>query len=113
VELEALDQRLSFVSKVRRDLRAARGGLPSLEQTAERRGMSGRTLKRKLALQGTSYRALVEELLRERAVELVQGGTHPVEAIAEMLGYADKASFHRAFRRWFGTSPVAYREASR
>jgi AraC-like DNA-binding protein len=108
-ELVALDRRLSFVSKLRRDLRVARGGFPSLEQAAERRGISERTLKRKLAAQGTSYRALVEELRRERAVELLRDPTLGVEAIAGVLGYADKASFHRAFRRWFGTTPATFR----
>ena len=111
-ELAALDRRLSFVSKVRRDLRTARTGLPSLEQTAERRGVSDRTLKRKLAAQGTSYRALVEELRKERAVELLRDGTHAVGSVAALLGYADKASFHRAFRRWFGTTPAVFRNRS-
>jgi AraC-like DNA-binding protein len=110
-ELAALDRRLSFVSKVRRDLRAARESLPSLEQTAERRGISERTLKRKLAAQGTSFRLLVEELRKERAIALLRDETHAVETIAARLGYADKASFHRAFRRWFGTTPGAFRAA--
>lgn len=107
--LAALDQRLSLVSKVRRDLRMARGALPSLEQTAARRGVSERTLKRKLAAEGTTYRALVEALQRERAVELLRAGDAPVEQVAASLGYADKASFHRAFRRWFATTPAAFR----
>lgn len=112
-ELTALTDRMSFVARVRRELRAARGSLPSLEQAAERQRVSPRTFKRRLAAHGTTYRALVDELRRERAATLLSDGSHSVDQIAALLGYADKASFHRAFRRWFARTPDAYRRGAR
>lgn len=108
-ELRALSEHLPLVSRIRRDLRATRLTIPSLEQTAARRGVSTRTLKRRLAAQGVSYRQLVDELRRERAETLLRDPSRPLEQVATLLGYTDKASFHRAFRRWSASTPEAYR----
>lgn len=104
-ELHALEQSASYLSRVRRQLRPTAGDLPSLEELASRLHTSTRTLKRKLAAHGTSYRQLVEELRRERAVTLLRDSDHSVARIAELLGYTDTASFHRAYKRWFNTTP--------
>jgi AraC-like DNA-binding protein len=108
-ELHALDQRATYLSRVRRQLRPS-AGVPSLEELADRLHTSTRTLKRKLALNGTSYRQLVEELRRERAQALLRESDHSVARIAELLGYTDTASFHRAYKRWFDATPRALTE---
>ncbi|HEX5660986.1 MAG TPA: AraC family transcriptional regulator ligand-binding domain-containing protein [Polyangiales bacterium] len=102
-ELATLDERATYLSRVRSQLRP--DDIPSLEELAERLDTSTRTLKRKLAAHGTSYRALVEELRRARALTLLREGTHTMTQIAGALGYTDRATFHRAYRRWFGTTP--------
>ncbi|HEY6877506.1 MAG TPA: AraC family transcriptional regulator ligand-binding domain-containing protein [Polyangiales bacterium] len=102
-ELSVLDERASYLTRVRRQLRPH--DIPSLEVLAERLGTSTRTLKRHLAAHGTSYRQLVEELRRERATTLLRDTDQTMTQIAEQLGYTDRASFHRAYRRWFATSP--------
>ncbi|MDB4972157.1 MAG: Transcriptional regulator, AraC family protein [Myxococcaceae bacterium] len=104
-ELAALDERASFLSTIRRQLRPEAGDFPGLEELAERTQSSTRTIKRKLAEQGTTYRKLVDTLRRERAVELLREGDHSVEKVARMLGYTDAASLHRSWRRWFGGTP--------
>jgi AraC-like DNA-binding protein len=73
--------------------------------------MSPRTLKRKLAACGTTYSDLLDELRQNRAVQLLGSDQLSIEAIADRLGYSDAANFGRAFRRWTGTTPGAYRSA--
>ncbi|WP_122818132.1 AraC family transcriptional regulator [Nocardioides pantholopis] len=77
-------------------------------------GLSERTLRRRLAAAGTSYRAVVEEVRAGLACSLLAGpATMPVAGLAQRLGYADATSFGLAFRRWTGTSPAAYARAAR
>jgi AraC-like DNA-binding protein len=111
-ELAALRQRSSALLAVRRILRTEQALYPSLEAMAERLGLSTRTLKRKLADQGTSYREVIDSLRRERALLWLRDPNLPLERIAERLGYLDVASLHRSFRRWFGETPGSVRAHS-
>jgi AraC-like DNA-binding protein len=77
---------------------------------ATERHVSERTLKRQLRARGTTFRALVDELKRERAMELLERKSLSVQEVAHALGYGDPANFHRAFRRWFGISPESWRK---
>jgi len=108
-ELTALRERSSALLAVRRLLRTQQAHYPSLEEAAERLMLSTRTLKRKLADQGTSYREVIDGLRRERAVLLLRDPELPLEHIADRLGYTDVASLHRSFRRWFGETPGGVR----
>lgn len=87
------------------------GVWPSAEDIARRLAMSQETVRRKLADEGTSVRRLTEDLRRDTAIaSLVQGG----ESIAELaarLGFSEVSAFSRAFRRWTGSTPGAYRRA--
>ncbi|AKU99094.1 Transcriptional regulator, AraC family [Labilithrix luteola] len=46
-----------------------------------------------------------------RAAELLRDTAEPVSTIAERVGYESTPSFNKAFKRWQGTSPGAYRRA--
>ncbi len=109
-ELEALAPRLA--SKVRRLLPAPEGGFRSLDQIARLTHVSPRTLKRKLAQEGTTYSATLEQVRRLRAEQLLRS-QRGLDDIAAELGYADAASFSRAFRRWTNMAPGAWRRAQR
>ena len=85
----------------------------SLTRVARELGLSGRTLQRQLDAQLTSFQALVEEVRREHALRAMRDTTQSVSKLAASLGYADAASFRRAFRRWTGESPAGYRAAQR
>jgi AraC-like DNA-binding protein len=98
-----------IVSEIRRQLRAARDALPTLEEMATAFFMSSRTLKRRLQELGVSFRDLVDEELKTRACDLLSSTTLPVSEIAYRLGYGDVSNFGRAFRRWTGLSPKDYR----
>jgi AraC-like DNA-binding protein len=91
-----------LIEDVRRVLASARGTRPSAGDVATRLGMSQRTFVRKLAADGTSFRALLDEHLKETATKLIERGGRTLEEIAEELGYRDRTSFSRARKRWFG-----------
>jgi AraC-like DNA-binding protein len=81
----------------------------SLEHFAEALGVSARTLKRQLAAEGASFSALVDEERRARATFLLGSPDVSLKDIADRLGYANLANFTRAFLRWTGQTPTAYR----
>lgn len=86
------------------------GGVPSIDEMARRLHVSERTLKRRLAAEGTTYSDLVEEERRERAFLLLRSADLSIAEIADRLGYSDAANFTRAFRRWTGQSPRAFQK---
>lgn len=110
-ELDALGETGQLVSRVR-TLLPKEKGFRSLEEVAKAVHVSARTLKRQLALHGTSFSALLDEQRRERATLLVRAGELTVDEIADRVGYSDAANFVRAFRRWTGATPKAFRGAS-
>ena len=83
---------------------------PSLERVARRLGMSRRSLGRRLAEEGTSFKELLDELRRELARRYLEQGVHRPKSIAALLGYKDLSAFHHAFRRWTGTTPAKFCE---
>ncbi len=94
------------------DLEARRLGEATVEELAERLRTSPRTLQRELARAGTSFAAELELVRRRAAEELLLAGRDIAE-ISWHLGYADPAVFHRAFKRWTGETPQAFRQARR
>jgi AraC-like DNA-binding protein len=72
-------------------------------------GMSERTLQRRLEQERQTFAAIVEAFRREEALRLLQRKTASVADVALALGYEEQSSFTRAFRRWTGTTPAAWR----
>lgn len=87
----------------------ARGDDTTPNAVAKRLAMSHRTLQRRLEDEGTSFRALRDDARRERALERLADASFTLGEIAAEMGFADIGAFHKAFRRWTGTSPHAYR----
>jgi AraC-like DNA-binding protein len=81
------------------------GGRFSADETAAAFGVNRRTLARRLRERGTTFQALLDDARYGEAQRLLQSSALPVTEIASRLGYADTATFTRAFRRWSGTSP--------
>ncbi len=88
-------------------------GQGSLESVAGIFALHPRTLNRRLQGQGTSYRRLREECLQALACQYLRDTELPVAEIAARLVYADNAAFTRAFRRWNGHTPSAWRATQR
>jgi len=96
------------------DVRAAiaeslRGRDPSLDATAERLHLSARTVQRRLQALGTSHQALVELVRRDLAQRFLASGEISIGEMAYMLGFARTSAFHRAFKRWTGTTPAEFK----
>jgi AraC-like DNA-binding protein len=92
--------------------RLRRGGdWPGVYVVAAEWGVSAATLRRKLAAEGTGWQQVVDELRRDLALRLLTDGRRSIEQVAVSLGYVDASSLHRAFRKWTGAAPGAYRDA--
>jgi AraC-like DNA-binding protein len=72
-------------------------------------GISERSLRRRLEDEGSSYSQLVEEAKLELSRRLLGDPRLPIKQVAGELGFADVRSFHRAFKRWTGLTPVEFR----
>ena len=93
-----------------RQLFAGEGaGFRSLEEVARLLHMSQRTLKRRLAARGVSFSALIEQERRKQALVLLRQPRLSIDDVAERLDYSTASTFVRAFHRWMGTTPAAYR----
>ncbi len=86
-----------------------REGYPDINVAAELAGISVRTLQRRLAVEDLRYSRLIDQIRFERACCLLGEPDIPLVEIALELGYSDPANFTRAFRRWTGVSPRAFR----
>lgn len=100
----------AFACRVRRMLRESLGTDPDAHQLASRLGISAQTMARRLADVGTTYSDLKEALRQAQASWYLQHTEISMEALAAQLGYAEQASFSRAFKRWFLTTPSAMRQ---
>ena len=85
-------------------------GYPAIEDMAHLLRVSPRTLQRMLSEEGASYSGMVEHCRRQTACDALEYTGKAVKDIATDLGYRDASSFTRAFRRWTGTAPRAYRK---
>jgi len=90
-------------------LREAQGCQPTREELAGLLKVSRATLARRLAAEGTNFRALGKSIRHRRACELLADESQSISQIAYRLGYSDLANFSHAFRAGEGESPNAYR----
>ena len=96
--------RSPLVERVRRAALAMLAKNPSLEGLAARLGVSARTLRRQLAQQQTTVRAIVDDVRRELADQLLARG-EAVKVVASTLGFSEASAFSRAYKRWTGRTP--------
>jgi AraC-like DNA-binding protein len=98
-----------LLAQVRRQLSAAAGRPPSLTELSRSLRTSSRSLRRFLQSMGTSYQTLIDESRRARAEEWVRSTHMTIEQVSGRLGFSDVRSFRRAFKRWTGVTPHAFR----
>jgi AraC-like DNA-binding protein len=96
-------------SRVRNHLQRTQPAWPDLAATAEALHMADSTLQRRLAADGTSFQSLKDELRRDLAIVRLNTSAVPLAALAFELGFADSGAFQRAFKKWTGSAPGAYR----
>ena len=111
--LTALGGATTLQTRVRRVLFAELSeGVPTVDRVGRVLGLSARRLQRGLRLEGTTFAAVLTQLRHDMAGPLLRDGQLAVAEVAFLLGYQDPSAFQRAFRRWAGSSPRAYRRAA-
>jgi AraC-like DNA-binding protein len=84
-------------------------GDASMDLIAGRMGLSRQTLSRKLKAEGVTFEKLLDELRRTLALGYLSGKKVSVKETAYLVGFSEPAAFSRAFKRWTGSSPRAFR----
>jgi len=87
-----------------------RDGEPTRERIAARLHMSARTLHRRLVDEGTTFRRVLTRVRREIAERHLSERRLAIAEIGFLLGFSEPSAFHRAFKRWTGRPPHAYRQ---
>jgi AraC-like DNA-binding protein len=106
--LEAVGRETKLVARVRQAL-LGRDGFRSLRQVAADLQVSPRRLMRMLAEERTSFVDLVDQERQRKALRLLSTSRLALEDVAAQLGYSTVSNFVRAFHRWTGQTPAAYR----
>jgi AraC-like DNA-binding protein len=102
------------VEKVRAQvLSSLKDGPLAAVDVAERMGITRRTLTRRLRQHGTSFTELLDDVRRQAALHYLTSTDHTAEDIAFLLGFSESSAFVRAFKRWQGVAPIAYRRSKR
>ena len=83
-----------------------------IDEVARRLATTPRTLQRRLARAGASFEALCDDARKKAAEAYLRDTTLSIAEVTYLLGYSEPAAFHRAFRRWHGTTPQAFRQAT-
>lgn len=84
---------------------------PSLEQVASHFNMSVRSLQRRLADEGHSFKEIIETLRQEFAFSYLRNNDISISEIAYLLNYNDASGFIRSFKRWTGKTPNGWRKS--
>lgn len=107
--LEGLAPAGGLAMRVRRLMLDPPGRLPTQQETARRLGLSQRSLRRRLAEEGTGFRALADEVRLGLVAGYLERTALPLDEIAARTGFSDAANLSHAFRRWTGTTPGRWR----
>ena len=100
-----LVQRITRIMKKHKHLFAE-----PVEEVARCLGMSSRTLQRRLTEEGVNFIKLKDQIRFKMAVSALKSEKMNIEEISEDIGFSDRHSFDRAFKRWSGMTPSAFRK---
>ncbi len=89
------------------------GQRPSVAAVAQRLAISPRTLQRRIRDDGKTFQAIVADVQRTLAFELLGAPGRAMKETAHLLGFSGTRAFDRAFRRWTGQTPTDYVTSSR
>ncbi len=110
--LDVIEPALDFPDPFRLRLRSAilarLSAGPTLAIVARDLGMSSRTLQRIVSEHGSSWSAELDDVRRDRALELLACSDRKTAEVAAELGFRDASAFFRAFRRWTGGTPKGH-----
>jgi len=111
-ELAQIDDTPAVLAQTKGEIaRALSEGLPKMGDIARQMGLSARSFHRRLAEHGLSFQTLTEETRREIATAMLQDDRYSLAEVAFLTGYSEQSAFTRAFKRWMGMTPAAYRKS--
>jgi AraC-like DNA-binding protein len=114
LEAHYTDPRESVTTTVRSAVSRALGTVPArIDLVAEWLHMHPRTLQRRLAQEGTSFLAILDDVRKNAAHRLLTGTDMPFSQVASLVELAGQAALTRAARRWFGRTPTQVRRDAR
>lgn len=112
-ELDAANQKLKALTplqdQVRRYLENRLKQDNDMVTIAQALNLSTRTLARQLQAEGTTFLQIKDQLRQDITLRLLSESQQPVEDIAALIGFESLTAFHRTFKIWTGTTPLAYR----
>jgi len=88
---------------------SVRDGVPKLARVAKKMALSPRTLQRQLMEHAMNFKSLVDDTRRRLALSYLRDRKNCLTEVAFLLGYSELSAFNRAFKRWTGSTPLAYR----
>jgi AraC-like DNA-binding protein len=107
--VKELTEKEGLVQNIYRMLAINPGCPPHLPQIAKHLYMSERTLRRRLADEGTSFQQIVQNFRLELAREYLLTTKLPISEISDLVGYSEPANFHRAFCKRYSVTPNRFR----
>lgn len=100
----------NVTERIRRILRRHLDGeMPSLEEISKSLAVTPQTLRRRLQDEGQGYQAIKDDLRRDVAIEYLARPDLTLIEIANLVGFSEPSTFHRAFKKWTGVAPGEYR----
>ncbi|MGH7269904.1 MAG: AraC family transcriptional regulator [Polyangiaceae bacterium] len=110
-EMSRIARGLDDVERLRQYLLVQRPScLPGMQTAARDMGVSPRSLRRKLALKGVSYRAITQSVRETLAAQMLADPKRTIQEVAHALGFSDASAFHRAFKKWKGSTPGVFKK---
>lgn len=104
------DYDTSSSSRVRKMIERRRAAdAVTVDDAARTLNVSAQHLRRLLRDEGTTFRRIKEDILRDEAIASLVSGREAVEDLSDRLGFSEPSAFRRAFRRWTGSPPGSYR----
>jgi AraC-like DNA-binding protein len=97
---------------LRRLTPALSNGMPQAADIAQGMGMSERTLYRRLADEGLTFRDVLTEAQSSLARDLLRENRSSIAEIAYLTGFSEQSTFSRAFKRWNGRTPAQFRQGT-
>ncbi len=99
----------SYSSKIERKLLKSKHHFADFEEMAKRLYITRRTLRRRLAEEGTSFKQILDKVKFILAKNYLKTSRYSIHEISYLLGYSDPSNFGRAFKKWSGKSPIEFR----
>ncbi len=108
--LDEIERHQSLANELRHLLLSSPGKLPDAATAAARMRLGERTLRRRLAEEGTTFQAVLDDVRCHVATDYLVSTHLSTQEIAELLGFSEATNFRRAFMRWTRRSPTSYRK---